>query len=202
MLARFLVSLVSLALFVAAAAAQNPAKRVAQQQQAVQQALKQQQAQLKKAQQQQQLAQAKQAKNKGKAPAPIQVGTALEQADALKKAYILLAGANHDYNGHRAKAMHEVHAAYKILDARINKRGTPQQKAVSQQEDALAAAARLAAKNAPKVHEDQRASDAQLAQASAILQQLHGVYANGKHPRLLGHVDKAVAEIATALTIR
>src|SRR5437660_11180188 len=37
-----------------------------------------------------------------------------EEADTLRKAFIALAGANHDYKGHRAKAMHAVKAALGI----------------------------------------------------------------------------------------
>src|SRR5262249_52532568 len=140
MIARFLCGLAGLAFVVAAAQAQTPAQQKQIQQQQIQQ---------QKLQQKLQQGQLKLAK------ARLKLDTAAQQADALKKAYILLAGADHDYDGHRAKAMHSVHTAYKELDRIINKVGTAQQKTASQQEDALAAAARLAAKQTPAVHENQ-----------------------------------------------
>jgi hypothetical protein len=51
------------------------------------------------------------------------------ELDMLRKAYVLLAGANHDYDGHRVKAMGAVNAAAKILEGSLVKKGTPQQKA-------------------------------------------------------------------------
>ena len=113
-----------------------------------------------------------------------------------------MAGANHDYGGHRVKAMHAVHGAYGILDKEINKVGTPQQKAASKQGDALAEAAREAAKKTPVVHENQGASDVQMAQASEILAQLRAVFHQAQRKHLLEHVNRALDEIQRAFEYR
>jgi len=126
----------------------------------------------------------------------------LVEAEALGEAYILLAGANHDYDGHRAKAMHQVHEAIKILDAGILKKGTPVQKAMAAQEERALAAAKEGAKAAPKVHENQKASDDQLRAAAKLLLEVRGVLAANKQVKPLEHVDNAIKQIDIALKVR
>lgn len=207
---RWTLGLVLLAFAISALEAQGPAQKVQQQQQKqAQAALKKLQAELakhaKKAEHEAKIhapKNGKQPKAKGKGKAGDKnADVQFSEAEALKQAYVLLAGADHDYKGHRVKAMHAVHAAYHQLDNVVNKKGTAQQKAKSQQEDALAAAAKEAAKMTPKVHEVQPLSDAQLAQAAQILFQVHGALAQNHQPRVLQHVEVALTEIATALRI-
>jgi hypothetical protein len=106
---------------------------------------------------------------------------------ALQSAHQVLAGANHDYKGHRVLAMHQIRLALKQLGhtpaASATKKAHPAKKA--------AHSAKLA------VHEDQAKSDAQLKQAQQILQGISGL-SNAK----AAHVSAAIAEINTALSIR
>src|SRR4051794_16904182 len=60
------------------------------------------------------------AKNKGAQAA--KQALKLSEAEALQDAYLLLAGANANYAGHRAKAMHHIHEAYKMLHATSRKK--------------------------------------------------------------------------------
>lgn len=91
----------------------------------------------------------------------------------LEQAYITLANANHDYKGHRAKAMFHIKAAIRKLGASDS------------------------AKDG-KVREAQTASDAQLRSAQGILEQVQP-QVTGK---VLFHVQKAIEELTTALSIR
>jgi hypothetical protein len=113
-------------------------------------------------------------------PAPLSPHAA--RIATLREAHALLVHANHDYDGHRAKAAEAVHKALKEL-------GYEHKKAP--------AGATPAAQT--KVHEPQAASDAQMKQA---LQLLGGVQFNGKHPKAAAHVEHAVREIKTALSIK
>src|ERR1700687_2027223 len=56
-----------------------------------------------------------------------------QEAQSLRQAYLTLASGNHDYNGHRAKAMTAVRSALKILDGVVLKNGTAPQKAATTQ---------------------------------------------------------------------
>jgi hypothetical protein len=96
---------------------------------------------------------------------------------ALKSAHTLLVTANHDYEGHRAKAAKEVHQALRALGYH--------------------AAVSTASVSTPssKVHEAQANSDTQLLQAQQIL---HGVAGQVS----TGHVARAINEINKALAIR
>jgi hypothetical protein len=109
------------------------------------------------------------------------------EARALVQAFALLAGANHDYDGHRAKAMGAVEAAVKALDGNAAK---------------AVAAIRQAAKQAGVVHEKQADSDAQLQEAAQALGDVRGTFVKNKQPKVLGHVDAALKEIGIALKIR
>lgn len=90
----------------------------------------------------------------------------------LEDAYATLAQADHDYKGHRAKAMVQIKRAVKELGAHISGNG--------------------------KGHEPQATSDAQLKAALAILQQV----SPGLSGKPLKHVNNAIADINTALAIK
>jgi hypothetical protein len=126
----------------------------------------------------------------------------LTEAETLTNALVLLEGANHDYNGHRAKAIHAVKAAINILDASVLKRGTPQQKSAAVQDKAVVKGADATAKRTPVLHEGQGASDAQLRQAAQILAQVRPTLAANKQSKVLPHVDTAIKEIGIALKVR
>ena len=90
----------------------------------------------------------------------------------LDDAYATLAQANHDYKGHRARAMKQIEAAVKELGGAISGKG--------------------------KGHEPQGTSDAQLRAAQSLLQQTAG----GLSGKALKHVNNAIAEINDALAIK
>ena len=114
----------------------------------------------------------------------------------LKKAHHLLAHANKDYDGHRAKAAEEVHKALKELGYHHKKAkpGTPSS-------SGAIVAPKVAHAGHPKIHEPQAASDAQLREAQQILQGAVTQF-NGKHPKAAANVTAAIAEINTALMIK
>src|SRR5262249_16041863 len=51
-----------------------------------------------------------------------------KESEALKEAYVLVAAANHDYDGHRGKAMKQIELAFDVLDRNIMKNGSLQQR--------------------------------------------------------------------------
>ena len=141
------------------------------------------------------------------APKPAMAGPAAAaqasfvQAQALRQAYLALAGANHDYNGHRVKAMRAVKDAVKILDDGVMKDGAAPLKAATRNGKAAVAAADKAAKATPMVHEAQPASDAALRQAGQVLLQVRPTLVANKQHNVLKHVDRAIKQINTALAI-
>ena len=90
----------------------------------------------------------------------------------LNDAYATLAQAKHDYKGHRVKAMKQIELALGEVGAKVSKQG--------------------------KNHEPQGTSDAQLRAAQSLLEQA-GHELSGK---ALKHVDAAISQISTALSIR
>src|SRR6266481_8621380 len=91
----------------------------------------------------------------------------------LVHAYVLLKHANHDYDGHRAKAMAHVEAAGKSLNLRL-------------EGDA-------------KEHERQWKSDQMLTEARQLLSRARGAFEAQDRDRAALHVDKAIAEIDRAI---
>jgi hypothetical protein len=137
-----------------------------------------------------------------KAPHPAQCRLHLQEAAALRKAFVALAGANHNYDGHRWKAMLAVKAALPHLDELVLKHGAAGQKAATSQGRAAVAQAEEAARRAATVHEPQSASDAQLRLAAYLLQQVRRTLVANKQQNVLGHVDAAIREIVEALKVR
>jgi hypothetical protein len=90
----------------------------------------------------------------------------------LDDAYATLAHADHDYHGHRARAMKQIELAVKELGGAISGHG--------------------------HVREPQIASDGQMRDAQAMLQQAAG----GLSGKALKHVNNAIEQINTALSIR
>jgi hypothetical protein len=110
----------------------------------------------------------------------------------LRQVHTLLATADHDYNGHRAKAAQHVTQALRELGGHHaganHKAGTGQGRAAGQN----------AAGN--RVRLPQAQSDAQLQKALQLLGGLGGQIQN--HPTAAGHVQSAITELNTALKIR
>ena len=94
------------------------------------------------------------------------------EAGLLRQAYAMLSVADHDYKGHRILAMKQIEAAAKVLG--VNLRGDG------------------------KGHEPQGASDTQLRNAAALLQQASaGLRGHG-----LEHIKLADEQLNIALAIR
>ena len=126
-----------------------------------------------------------------------------QEAQSLRQAYSALAAGNHDYNGHRAKAMEELKAALKILDGVVLKNGTAQQKTATTQGQTAVQNAQKGASQTSTVHEDQASSDKLLQQAAQILGPVQAsMVAHKQQPKVLARVNAAINEINTALKIR
>ncbi len=126
----------------------------------------------------------------------------LKEAMVLKEAFILMAMANHDYQGHRAKAMRQVEAAVRILDASIMHHGTNGQKVVAHQQDIEAARTAFLAKHQGAVHEPQALSDLQMRHALQRLVNVEVAVAKLKQKDgVLGHLKNAIREINIALKV-
>jgi hypothetical protein len=107
-----------------------------------------------------------------------------------------LTHADHDYDGHRAKAAEEVHKALKEL-GHHHKKAAPAPVAAP----GAVVATKPVHASAPKVREPQAASDAKLREAKDILQAV-STHLTGKHPKAAANVQAAIAEINTALAIK
>ena len=90
----------------------------------------------------------------------------------LRQAYAALEIADHDYKGHRAEAMKQIHEAGKILGITIKGEG--------------------------KGHEQQVVSDNQLRQAQHLLEAARPELSG----KALNHIDAAIKQISTALSIK
>ncbi len=135
-------------------------------------------------------------------PAKSAVEMRFEEAQALREAFIVLAGANHDYNGHRVHAMGAVKAAIKILDGAIEAQGSAKLKAAAAAGRAATIRAEKVAHHTRMVHEAQRASDLQLLKAGEMLAQVRMVLARNNQKKVLNHVDNAIREVKMGLKTR
>jgi hypothetical protein len=94
----------------------------------------------------------------------------------LDDAYATLVQANHDYKGHRVKAMKQIELAVQELGGKIS--------------------GKISGKG--RGHEPQGTSDAQLRAAQALLQQAAG----GLSKKALKHVNAAIEQLNIALSIK
>ena len=90
----------------------------------------------------------------------------------LDQAYGLLRSADHDYKGHRARAMHQIEAAAKELGTKLRGDGS--------------------------AGENQGASDSQLHSAQSLQQESTG----GLAGKPLRHVQEAIKQLGIALTVK
>jgi ribose 5-phosphate isomerase RpiB len=90
----------------------------------------------------------------------------------LDDAYATLAQADHDYKGHRVKAMKQIELAVQELGVKISGKG--------------------------RGHEPQGTSDAQLRAAQVLLQQAAG----GLSKKALKHANAAIEQLNIALSIK
>ena len=114
----------------------------------------------------------------------------------LRQAHKLLVNADHDYDGHRARASEEVHKAIRELEGKHHAK-----KVVSGNVPSAAPVVKPAKHKEPAVHESQASSDEQLQQALQLLQSAQAEI-NSKHPKAAGNVTAAIREINTALKIK
>ena len=98
------------------------------------------------------------------------------EADLLRRAYHILATGDHDYNGHRVRAMHAVEAAGRLLGMDLAgdlKDRTPQP-----------------------------LSDDKLREAQGLIMQVLGAAEVNDQKRVVRHLNEAVKQINVALSIR
>jgi len=98
------------------------------------------------------------------------------EAGMLQNAYLILATGDHDYKGHRVRAMHQIEAAAKLLG--MNLSGDAKDK------------------------QPQPLSDAKLREAQGLLQNVLGAAEVKNQERVTKHITNAVNQINTALSIR
>ena len=121
-----------------------------------------------------------------------------QEGDTLKRAYILLAVANSNYAGHKGKAMHEVETALQLVEAGSLKQI---QSSVKAYQDLNATAiAIMSSRAGGAAPETQVLSDAQVANAGGMLQQVATVLvAANKQPKVVDSLQTALKEISAAL---
>jgi hypothetical protein len=98
------------------------------------------------------------------------------EAGMLQNAYLILATGNHDYQGHRVKAMHQIEAAAKLLGMSIG--------------------------GDAKDRQSQPLSDAKLREARGLLQSVLGAAEVKNQNRISKHITEAINQINVALTFR
>jgi hypothetical protein len=98
------------------------------------------------------------------------------EAGMLHRAYHILATGDHDYKGHRAKAMHAVEAAAKLLGLDLS--------------------------GDAKDKEKQVLSDDKLREASGLISNVLASAEVKDQKRITKHLDEAVNQIRIALTIK
>ena len=94
----------------------------------------------------------------------------------LQNAYLILATGNHDYKGHRVKAMQHIEAAAKLLGVTLS--------------------------GDAKDKQPQPLSDAKLREAQGLLQNVLGAAEVKNETRISKHINAAIDHINTALSIR
>jgi hypothetical protein len=98
------------------------------------------------------------------------------EAGMLQSAYLILATGDHDYKGHRVRAMHQIEAAAKLLG--MNLSGDAKDK------------------------QPQALSDAKLREAQGLLQSVLGASEVKNEKRITKHITAAIDQINIALSIR
>ena len=119
-------------------------------------------------------------------PSPANGTTKHTALENLRQAHRLLVKADHDYDGHRARAAEEVHKAIRELEGKHHAKKVQTGRGPRCRHQAPKV-------KQPAIHEAQASSDAQLRQALTILQ---GVQAelNSRHPKAAANVTAAIAK--------
>jgi hypothetical protein len=116
------------------------------------------------------------ASNEERGPRVTLIADKADELSTLEQAYVILARADKDYDGHRAKAMKQIKEASKLMGVKFHGEG--------------------------KGHERQSVSDAQLREAQAMLEKTSGELQANKQERPLKHVNAAIREVSEALRVR
>jgi hypothetical protein len=95
---------------------------------------------------------------------------------SLTQAYSTLASADHDYQGHRVKAMEAIKKAAKLMGQKITGEG--------------------------KVKEPQALSDAQLRGVQSTLQKVKSSVGGRRQQRVVQHINDALQHLSVALSIK
>jgi len=98
------------------------------------------------------------------------------ESQALTSAYLILATGDHDYKGHRVRAMHQIEAAGKLLDMDLA--------------------------GDAKDRQTQVLSDDKLREARGLLETVLGAAEVKDQPRISKHIAEAINQIDVALSIR
>jgi hypothetical protein len=112
-------------------------------------------------------------KGEPKEPEPIRSPA---EANLLRQAYVALAKADHDYDGHRLKAMGRTAEAARLLGESLAGDG--------------------------RAMEAQKSSDDELREASSILKRAQSMAASNHHHKVAEYINAAVWQISIALNIR
>ena len=121
--------------------------------------------------------------------------THLDVIETLKKAHGLLVHADHDYDGHRAKAAEEVHKALEDLGDHPAKKAT---RVLVPTAGGVVAVTPVHPAQ-PKMTEPQAASDAQVHEAKELLEAALKDLSSSKHPNAHKNVKEAIHQITLAL---
>jgi len=98
----------------------------------------------------------------------------------LTQAYSTLASADHDYQGHRVKAMHAIRKAARLMGTKIAGDG----------------------KGQGKGQEQQTLSDSQLRSVQGMLQQVRGSVSGRNQQLVVQHINEAIQHLSVALSIK
>ncbi len=98
------------------------------------------------------------------------------EAGMLQNAYLILSTGDHDFKGHRVRAMHQIEAAAKLLG--LNLSGDAKDK------------------------QPQPLSDAKLREAQGLLQNVLGAAEVKNQKRVTKHINEAINQINIALSIQ
>jgi hypothetical protein len=185
------------------ASADNPQKQAAkQQQEAAKQAKKAAQAAQKQAEQQRKEAEKRAKQQQEERQKVMNSEMNLREGAIIKEAYMVLAIANHNYDGHRARAMGLLEDAATMLDRNILKNGTNQQKVMALEHDKKAYQAKFLAKHQAAMHEPQALSDLQMNEGLNMLLRVRPTIIQRQQKGVLDKVDSAIAEIRKGLAYR
>jgi hypothetical protein len=104
------------------------------------------------------------------------IGSNSLEISSLERIYEILQGANHDYQGHRAKAMHAIANAVRILGGDVSGGG--------------------------KGGENQATSDEQLRQSETLLEQVRNSFTSNDPKKVSAALNRAVDDLTAALAVK